>query len=280
MGAYGRIGAAAVAVGSTLILLQMLIWFYAQTDIWTSGGTTAGGQVARFFFLESVSLLLVLLGTYSLYRGLEPPLGRAEGRWSIAEVLVIAVKSRRDVRIGLTVGILYAIFYAVVSSIIVYQPSVDFALAYGVTSTSWSAVACCGGYGSIPMIVVYLLPSLHLGLQLVPLDLMLLVVVAILIAFNFAVASFAFRNRPTGTRRTWLSGFGAAVALFTSCPTCAGYFLGGSLGGLAATSLAAALAPYQLAFVVVSVPVLLLSPLLVARNISKALREGCGIDGR
>ena len=43
-------------------------------------------------------------------------------------------------------------------------------------------------------------------------------------------------------------------------------------------SLAVALAPYQLAFVVVSVPVLLLTPLLVARNISKGLRDGCGVD--
>src|SRR5207245_6335138 len=138
---------------------------------------------------------------------------------------------------------------------------------------------CCS-YRTIPVIVVYLLPQLHLGLQLVPLDLLLLVVVPILIAFNFAVASFAFRNRPTRSGRVWLSGFGAAVALFTSCPTCAGYFLGGSLGGLAAASLAVALAPYQLAFVVVSLPVLLLSPLLVARNLSEGLRNGWGIGGR
>jgi len=280
MGAYGRIGAAAVAAGSALIILQMLFWFYAQTVIWTSGGTIAEGQVISFFLLESVCLLLIVLGSYSLYRGLEPSAGRVDGGWSAAEVLLNAVKSRRDVRIGVTVGTLYAVFYAAVSSMIVYQPSVDFALAYGVTSTGWSAVACCGGYGTIPMIVVYLLPQLHLGLQLVPLDLLLLVVVPILIAFNFAVASFAFRNRPTGSRRMWFSGFGAAVALFTSCPTCAGYFLGGSLGGLAAASLAVALAPYQLAFVVVSLPVLLLSPLLVARNISKGLRDGCGIGGR
>src|SRR5207245_7976392 len=278
MGAYGRIGAAAVAAGSTLIILQMLFWFYAQRGIWTSGGTTAEGQVISFFLLESVCLLLIVLGSYSLYRGLEPPAGRADGGWSIAEVLLNAVKSRRDVRIGVTVGILYAIFYSVVSSMIVYQPSVDFAQAYGATSTSWSAVACCGSYGTIPMIVVYLLPQLHLGLQLVPLDLLLLVVVPILIAFNFAVASFAFRNRPTRSGRVWLSGFGAAVALFTSCPTCAGYFLGGSLGGLAATSLAVALAPYQLAFVLVSLPVLLLSPLLVARSISKSLQDGCRIE--
>ena len=171
-----------------------------------------------------------------------------------------------------------AIFYAVASSMIVYQPSVDFTQAYGATSPGWSAVACCGGYGTIPMVVVYLSPQLHVGLQLIPLELLLLAVVPLLIALNSTVASFAFRNRPTWSRRVWLSGFGAAVALFTSCPTCAGYFLGGSLGGLAATSLAVALAPYQLAFVLVSLPVLLLSPLLVARSISKSLQDGCRID--
>src|SRR5712691_7427386 len=184
MGAYGRIGATAVAAGSALILLQMLIWFYSQTVIWTAGGTAAEGEVARFFLLESVSLLLILLGSYSLYRGLNPQTGRADGRLSAVEVLVNAVKSRRDVRIGVTVGILYAIFYAVVSSMIVYQPAVDFTQAYGAASTSWSAVACCGGYGTIPMIVVYLSPQLHLGLQLIPLDLLLLVVVPIMLAFN------------------------------------------------------------------------------------------------
>jgi len=280
MGEYRSIGAVAVGAGSALILLQMLIWFYAQTVIWTSGGTTAQGQVAGFFLLESVWLLLIVLGSYSLYRSLEPPIRRADGRWSVAEVLVNAVRSRGDVRVGVIAGIVYAIFYAVVSSMIVYQPSVDFTQAYGATSPGWSAVACCGGYGTIPMVVVYLSPQLHVGLQLIPLDLLLLAVVPILIALNSTVASFAFRNRPMGSRRVWLSGFGAAVALFTSCPTCAGYFLGGSLGGLAATSLAVALAPYQLAFVLVSLPVLLLSPLLVARSISKSLQDGCRTDRR
>src|SRR3989441_7878573 len=246
MGAYGRIGAAAVAAGSTLTILQMLIWFNSQTVIWTSGGTTSGDQVVRFFFLESLCLLLIVLGSYSLYRGLEPPVEGTSLRWSAVEVLVKAVKSRRDVRIGVAVGILYAIFYAMVSSMIVYQPSVDFTQAYGVASTRWSAVACCGGYGTIPMIVVYLLPQLHLGLQLVPLDLLLLVVVPILIAFNSAVASFAFRNRPSGSRHMWTSGFGAAVGLFPPCPTCAGDFFGGSPGGPLSTSFCVAPPAYQL----------------------------------
>src|SRR2546428_11393957 len=104
------------------------------------------------------------------------------------------------------------------------------------------------------MIVVYLLPQLHLGLQLVPLDLLLLVVVPILIAFNFAVASFAFRNRPTRSGRVWLSGFGAAAAPFTARPPLAGYFPRGSPGGVAPASLAAGAAPPQPAPLVLRPP--------------------------
>src|SRR2546422_11645401 len=100
MGAYGRIGAAAVVAGSTLTILQMLIWFNSQTVIWTSGGTTPGDQVVRFFFLESIFLLLIVLGSYSLYRGLEPPVGRTSVRWRAGEVLVNALESREDGRIG------------------------------------------------------------------------------------------------------------------------------------------------------------------------------------
>src|SRR5438445_13492629 len=97
----------------------MLSWFYAQTVSWTSGGTTAQGQVAGFLLLESVWLLLIVLGSYSLYRSLEPPIRRADGRWSVAEVLVNAVRSRGDVRIGVIAVISYAIVYAVVASMVV-----------------------------------------------------------------------------------------------------------------------------------------------------------------
>ncbi len=266
----GTIGAVAVGAGSISILLQMFFWFQVQTMI-----GTGDSEVVGFFLLELVWIFLVLLGTYSLYKSFEGSEGLPSGGWGVVEVLKSVMRSRRDIRVGMVAGIVYALSYSLVSSVIVYQPSVDFAKAYGATSPGWSAISCCGGYGTIPMIVAYVAPQLHIGLQLIPLDLLLLAFVPILVALNSAVASFAFSNRPRGQTRMWLGGFGAAVALFTSCPTCAGYFLGSSLGGLAATSLALALAPYQLALILISIPVLLVNPVLVSRSISKTLQRGC-----
>ncbi len=267
---HGTIGAVAVGAGSVSIFFQMFFWFQAQTVIGSEGS-----QVVGFFFLELVSILLILLGSYSLYRSIESSGRRGDGGWSVVEVFRMVMNSRRDIRIGVAAGIIYALSYALVSSMIVYQPSVDFAATYGVTSPSWSTVSCCGSYGTIPMIVAYLAPQLHIGFQLIPLDLLLLAFVPVLVAINSAVASFAFSNRPRGPTRMWLAGFGAAIALFTSCPTCAGYFLGSSLGGLAATSLALALAPYQLALIIVSIPVLFVNPILVSRGVSRVLQKGC-----
>jgi len=271
---YRGVGVVAIGTASVLILVEMGVWYYAQTFISTTGVSASTSGVLRFFLLESVLLILLLAGSYALYLSLKSGLASGTGSWRLGDVFYNALNSGSDVRTGLIAGVAYGVFYAVISSILVYQPAVDFAQAYGVVSPSWAAIPCCGDFGTTPIIVAYLDPRLHLGLQLVPLDLFFLVVITTLIALNSTMVSYAFRNRTARPRRSWIGGLGAAVAVFTSCPTCAGYFLGSSLGGLAAASLAAALAPYQLVFIVISIPVLLLSPLLVANSMKMALQAG------
>ncbi|MDG7022257.1 MAG: hypothetical protein JRN07_02535, partial [Nitrososphaerota archaeon] len=60
---------------------------------------------------------------------------------------------------------------------------------------------------------------------------------------------------------------GAAVGLFTACPTFAGFFLAESIGGLGATTLAVALAPYQALFIGVSIPLLVVMPFFFAARV-------------
>jgi hypothetical protein len=67
----------------------------------------------------------------------------------------------------------------------------------------------------------------------------------------------------------WMVACGAAVGLFTACPTCAGFFLAESVGGIGATTLAVALAPYQAIFIVVSIPLLILMPFFFAMRVRK-----------
>jgi len=170
-------------------------------------------------------------------------------------------------------SLVYGTFYAFLTSIIVYQPTVDFVEAYGASFPSALIAPCCGPPLYTPIVTVYL--ANHLGLLLIPLTIILLVVVSVLVGANSALAVFAFDNRVKGSGRSWVGGLGAAVGLFTGCPTCAGLFFANFLGGSGAVSFAVLLSYYQPVFVALSIPALLATPFLISRSLSRTIAGGC-----
>ena len=115
-----------------------------------------------------------------------------------------------------------------------------------------------------------------MALQLVPVTVLVSVGVPFLVGFDVTVAAHSLRS---GTRpgARWFGSVGLLTGLFTGCPTCAGLFLAGAVGGLGATTLAVALAPYQLLFILVSIPLLLASPLLMADSLRRTSSGYCAI---
>jgi hypothetical protein len=184
---------------------------------------------------------------------------------------VLSVKRYRRYFMGS--AIIYGLFYAVITSMIVYQPTVDFGAAYGATLPSYAIAPCCGGPLSTPVVIVYIVN--HLALLLIPMTVLLLVAVSVLVGLNVSLAVFAFDSRARGVGRGWVGGIGAIVGLFTGCPTCAGLFFANMLGGAGAVSFAALLGYYQPVFVLLSLPVLLVAPYLVSRSLAKVFRDGC-----
>jgi hypothetical protein len=257
------------------VALDSAGWFFSQQYYALNDQQTLVGLVLRYYLVEVVAIVVVFAGAFLTYRGVI--------RWkesseqdSVRYLIADALSSRRDFRIGIAVAIVYAFAYLVISSILVYQPNVDFASVYGVSSPGWAAAGCCGTVGTIPALVVYIAPQAHLALQLVPLDLLFAAVVPMLVGFNVTVAVHALRNQAVRTKVGWLGTVGVLVGLFTGCPTCAGIFLAGAIGGLGATSLAVALAPYQVLFIAVSIPFLAITPILVSLNSQRAMRA-CAI---
>ncbi|HEV2139190.1 MAG TPA: hypothetical protein VGR53_10140, partial [Nitrososphaerales archaeon] len=169
-------------------------------------------------------------------------------------------------------------FYAVITSMIVYQPAVDFVQAYGVDFPSIVVAPVFNAPPFSPVVTVYL--ANHIGLLLVPLTIVLLVATSLLVGLNFALVGFAFGSRAKGLGRGWVGGLGAIVGLFTGCPTCAGLFFANFLGGTGAVSFATLLGYYQPAFILLSIPALLAAPYLTSRSLSKVFREGCVFIGR
>lgn len=270
---YLLAGAVAFGGGSLWVGIQSLFWYYNQN--FAVGQASAVAEVAGFYMVIAAGIGLAVLGTLLLGWGIARGRGGPSG--SVLTVLSETLASRADVKIGSLAGALYGVLYLLITSILVYQPSVDFQAAYGATGGSVAAATCCGSPGAVPELIVYLAPQWHLALQILPLDALFAVVIPILVGFNVAVAAHALRNRLLRSNAGWLGTVGITAGFFTGCPTCAGLFLAGTVGGLGATTLAVALAPYQMLFVALSLPVLLASPLVVAKFAGKAAVAACDL---
>ena len=232
--------------------------------------------VERYYVAEALAISVVVVGTYLTYRGLRSRKA-VDNPDSIRFMLADSLSSWRDLRIGIAAAIVYAVVYLFVSSIVVFQPGANSGAWYGLSALTWNVAACCGSVGTVPALTVYLSPQAHLALQILPFDALFAVVVPILVGFNVTVAAHAVRNKDVRANAGWVGTIGILTGLFTGCPTCAGLFLASAFGGLGATSLAVALAPYQMLFVAVSIPLLAVSPLLIAVNARRALRAACPI---
>jgi hypothetical protein len=263
------------ALGCGWVALESAAWYYDQNLYAVYEQQSILSLVQRYYVTEALAICAVIAGAYLTYRGLKG--WKKEDPDSIRFILADALSSRRDLRVGSAAAVLYAVAYLFVSSIIVFQPWVNPGAWSGLSALSWSVAACCGSAGTVPALVVYLAPQAHLALQILPLDALFAIVVPLLVGFNVTVAARVVRNKEVRGSARWVGTVGILAGFFTGCPTCAGLFLASAFGGIGATSLAVALAPYQMLFVVVSIPLLVVSPLLIAINARKALRAACPI---
>ncbi|HZW85803.1 MAG TPA: hypothetical protein VFE91_07890, partial [Nitrososphaerales archaeon] len=183
------------------------------------------------------------------------------------------MRTRRYRTVFVSSVLLYGVFYSFITSVLVYQPGVDFGAAYAamIPSVSVTPVAASPLYS--PVLTAYLTD--HFAILLIPLTVLLALATSVLVGVNLVLSSFAFDSRARAPGRGWLGGIGAFVGLFTGCPTCAGLFFANILGGTGAVSFATILGYYQPVFILLSLPVLVATPYLISRSLSKVFKEGC-----
>ncbi len=264
------------SAGCAWVAAQSVGWYLSQELYALNDQGSIAALVEQYYALEAVSIGVVLVGAYLAYRGLLSWEEASEPD-SIRRILSQALSSRRDLRLGAIGAVLYGLVYLFISGVVIFQPGVNSGAWAGINGPGWAAAACCGSVGTVPSMIIYLSPQAHLALQALPLGVLFAVVVPLLVGFNVAVLAHSVRDRALRTNAGLMSSLGVLTGLFTGCPTCAGYFLAGAVGGVGATSLAIALAPYQVLFVVVSIPLLAVSPLFVSYNALRARRAACAI---
>jgi hypothetical protein len=196
---------------------------------------------------------------------------------TILSVIAKAINNKRAKQIFIISAIGYGLFFAFTSGIIIYKPDIN-ATDYGFPKPPHAELSpCCDLPGYMPMIFIFF--TEHVGLQIIPINLLLLVSVSFLVGLNFAISSTVFSIAKSGGK---LGAFGAITGLFVGCPTCAGTAFTMLFGfGTGATTFTLFLTSFeaqvQTIFIAISIPVLLVTPIIMAKKI-RAQNGSCAVE--
>ena len=177
-------------------------------------------------------------------------------------IIALATWNSKSRKTFIITFVLYGIFFSLVSGTLVYQPQINFSTNYGAEIPSGFIAPCCDSPGYMPKIIVYI--TEHVGLQIIPINLVLQIIVSYLVGLNTSIAINAYTISKKGRG---VSTIGAAAGLFIACPTCAGSFLSIFVGTASGIALSIALVQLQTLFIAISIPILVVTPFLMAKKL-------------
>ena len=252
-----------VVIGIIFLLYSRISDFSITTDSLQSIERLATG----FYIILFMSFGIIGYGIYRYHQ--RKVVENSHRLLSIIAKTTIDSKSKK---IFVVTFIVYSIFFSLTAGLIVYQPEVTFSHDYDVIVPSAHMNACCGEPGYMPTIIVYI--TEHVGLQIIPINLLLVVIVSYLVGLNTALAVRAISiTKKSGG----LTGIGATTGLFVACPTCVSTFFAIFVGSSSAVTFTVILTQLQTLFVGITIPILLLTPMIIAKKIQKK-DDDCQLD--
>lgn len=272
----GRARSLKIAFLGILLVILGVTTYPIMAALNLAGGGGREGLLVGYAYL---ALALTVFGSCALVCGATNALTNwstreTSGKPSSISSTVAAVFAKSGYsRLLLASSLVYGVFYAFASGVIVFQPALSFSEVYHVATPSMAVATCCGTVGETPEAVVYV--TQHLGLLLVPINLFLLFTLSWLVGLNASIAVFALRFRTKNLGLGWFGGLGAFIGLFTSCPTCAGFAVLALLGGTGTLSVSLFLGPLQTLFIALSIPILAATPITAARSLRNTEGPAC-----
>ena len=248
-----------IVLGFVTIAIIFLIYSrYQDPELLTPSAIDSIQRIAYGFYITlAVSFGAIAFGMYRYHKEKVEIKGK-----DLSTIIALVTWNSKSRKIFVITFIGYGIFFSLVSGTLVYQPEVNFAIHYGAAIPSGFIAPCCDGPGYMPKIIIYL--TEHIGLQIIPINLVLQVMVSYLVGLNTAIAVSAFTISRKGRG---MSTVGAIIGLFIACPTCAGSFLSIFIGTASGIALSIALAQMQTLFIAISIPVLLVTPYIMAKKL-------------
>jgi len=252
------------------VVIGIIFVLYSNTDDFSI--TTDSVQAIERLAIGFYAILLMSFGTigYGIYRYHQRK--AIENTNGILTIIAKTTMNSKSRKIFVVTFIAYGIFFSLTAGLIVYQPDVIFSEHYDAVVPSAHMNACCGEPGYMPTIIVYI--TEHIGLQIIPINLVLVVVVSYLVGLNTALAikAISITKRSGG-----LTSIGATTGLFIACPTCVSTFFAIFIGSSSAVAFTVILTQLQTLFVGITIPILLLTPILIAKKMQKK-DDDCTLD--
>ena len=246
---------------SSIVILFLLYGRYQDPELFTPSALESIQRIALGFY---ITMIISIGGIgYGIYKFQKSKIENQNK--DILTIISIVTSSKKSRKIFVIAFIGYGIFFSLVSGTLVYQPEINFVTHYGATIPSGFIAPCCDGPGYMPKIIVYL--TEHVGLQIIPINLILQVIVSYLVAVNSSIAINAYTM---SKKSRSASTIGAATGLFIACPTCAGTFLSIFIGTASGIGLSLLLTQLQTLFIGLSIPILIVTPYIMAKKLQNS----------
>ncbi len=254
-----RRGKSLIILGFVSMAILFLIYGrYQDSELITPDAIDSYLRLANGFYV----ILLLSFGAigFGLYRFHKQ---KAESNTKgLLYIIARVTWNSRSRKIFVATFVIYGIFFSLTSGTLVYQPEVIFSYHYGAVIPSAEIIPCCDSPGYMPKILVYL--TEHVGLQIIPINLVLQIVVSYLVGLNVAIVVSAIS---ISKKKRGFSSVGMATGLFIACPTCAGSFLSIFVGTASGIALTIAITQLQTLFIAISIPILFVTPFILARKL-------------
>lgn len=256
-----RDGRTLIAIGFVSIAILFLIYARIGNAEITPAAISSIERLGIGFYVMMILALGAISYGFYLYHKHKVSAGQNDNFSIIAQV----TWNKKSRKIFAVTAIGYGIFFALTSGILVYQPDVVFSYHYNVQVPSAQIVPCCGEVGYVPKFIFYI--TEHVGMQVIPINLILQIAVSYLVGLNTAIAANAFVILKKGAG---VGSVAAATGLFIACPTCAGTFLSLFVSASGAVAFTLAVTQLQTLLIAISIPLLVFTPIIMAKKIKSS----------
>lgn len=208
------------------------------------------------------SLASIGYGIYRILKAQQQIVNTGSTLYYIAKVF----SDNKYLKIMVISSIGYGIIFGFLSQIFIYNNNISF-MEQGILVPSVNIVPCCNIPGYVPMFTAYLTD--HFLVLLIPINIILAITVSVLVGINFALSVYTLKlTRMSKNKVSFMQSIGLTGGLFVGCPTCAGSIFSTLLGFSAGTTIAA-LALFQTLFIAITVPALIITPILIIHKIRR-----------